>query len=1032
MAELDDIQRTLIRIERLMANAAPSTGAGTSGRRPQVGRGQPPPGNNQNSRTFIATTSAIATLGDGADTLRDKFSSLSKTVHSTRVGLIAMNQAVRTTTRGVQPTVYPPGSPGGPPLPPDNNQGQTGLIDRLLNAFTRRYPPRPPTPPTPPNPGGHPPSNGPSLDDLQSFSLSKTILTAAFFTLAKSIRPVINDFFDLHRVGINGSAALTGMYLDAARAGMSLHEYTTMLQESSNAVVRFSDMRSFSDAMKSTTMQLAEMGVHTNEADKLSAALASSAVSVGIPLDRIEGAMNGQVKIFGQLRKASLTTADAFQELAAGVANNSDVQAELLGLSAQQRAARLTELVQTQTLGLTMGMTKQASKELGDALIAQRKASAVQRFQGAGRLQQAAAIVGMDSQKAQQLGALYRNKRKTPEETALFAQMLAEVNSGLAKMGESGSFGLEHIEDVMRANLDGAGAGDLVRKAGAITAATDAGQAGVNADLLKEGASTLSVAAGQLLKYADGLKQNPIGAAVSSIFGSTAFSIGFGAMLAKFISKHSGPTPPMPTPPGSAGIMATIKKIINGAISALTTGIGKIGSMFGSVTGIIQKGVGKIINFISAPFRIGAGTAVFADLKKFSNFVITSFSNFGATFQNGTKKIADIMVNTAGWFKGMFGRATGIFTDALSKGRAIFTTISQFVESSGGILKVLSKGAGIFGKMLKAIPAIGNIISFFIDAVGEVFTGNIAAAFNAGGGGWLERIGGVVFASINGLLGGVWGLVDSAIKFFGGEGFNLENAWDKFAIVMKAGLMLSLAKIVKAIPVVGDKASAYFEESANSSFAILDKLQNNEKATVASIGREQNEKLAAQKENAKQVEDVSKKAIIASTSAVETIKAGAGIITSTKSVAVEVQNKAKEINARYTAKAQPAVAASAPSAEAAVTVAPVAPAAVMLASPGQTVRPAVTQPIVNTPTVNTSATKSISNASDTLRELSASNGPVSLEMLTAQFTTMIDLLTQSLAAERAQVSLAEALALKSGRTAFSDTESMINRVTRYS
>jgi hypothetical protein len=225
--------------------------------------------------------------------------------------------------------------------------------------------------------------------------------------------------------------------------------------------------------------------------------------------------------------------------------------------------------------------------------------------------------------------------------------------------------------------------------------------------------------------------------------------------------------------------------------------------------------------------------------------------------------------------------------------------------------------------------------------------------------------------------------------FFGGEGWHLENAWDKFAVLMKAGLMLSLAKIVSAIPFVGDKAAKYFQDSADASFAVLEKLEKDNTATVASVGeanQEVNKKLAEQK-------DAAKKATDASSAVTTSLKATSDVLTTTKNLTPTLISTAKQVNAQ---------------------VSPVPPT-----------RPSVTPPDVNKADQKTSDQQQQQTQSTTSAP-PASNQP---DMAT-QLAQVIQLLQQMLGAELQQADFQRLLAAQAGAPIFADASRLVDFTNR--
>ena len=953
MAIEDDLLKTLLRIEKLLGNS--SSGAGSrerptlAGGRIAVNRAGGSTANDkrtdaQGRKTFQATSVALDTLADTADTLTSRFTGLSKTVLNTRSNFVAMNRSMRAAARNT-PTANVTGS---------NQQVAQGANASPMSALLGQF-------------GGR---NNPLMRTFNALNGSVSVLgltlTGVAASLSAAIKPLINDFFAMHEAGLGGATTLGTLYMNAARAGMSLQEYTKLLQDSIPAVTRAASLDDFNKTLSTSNNRLAGLGIFGAKASELSAQLATNTAIIGVSQSQLDSSIAQQTSIFASLSKVSLMTADGFKELTASLANNQDVQLELAGLNQNQRQARFNEIVQTNLIGQRMGMTAKASEALGAALTAQRKMTAVERFGAAGRIRQAGAITGMSSADTERLARLQMNNRRTDAQDAEYAGLGGQLISNLERMQNSGNIGQQNIADQISATPEFAKISEALKLSAQGKLAQESGPAGVNKNFAR-GTDMLSQAAGQLLAYAQGLSKNPIVDAITGALGSAAF----GGALAFAFGRSLG----------KLGIM--------GRGAGMVAGVGSgIKSAAGGVMGAVKGGAGRVMGALSTPINfISNGASKLWDgvmaMKGLAGKIGTGLLDFSGTLQKGVYKVADIVATVGNFFKTTFGRVVGIFGTVADQGKAIFATVSQFVESSGGLLKVLSKGAGIFRRILGSIPVIGNIISFFIDGIGEVFTGNIAAAFNSNGGGWLERIGGVVFAAINGIFGGIFGLVDSAIKLFGGDGFNLENAWERFSVTMKAGLMLSLAAIVKAIPVVGDRAAAYFEKSAEDSFAVLQELSENEKATISSIGEKRNAELDKQKVAAKKAEESSK-------SATKAVDAAAGILTSTKGVTGQLMNRAATI-----------------------------------AAPGQTPRTGVTPPEINNAEPVAAAAAAVAAVA------SAQAAPGTVDWPTT-FATIIGLLQQSLDAERAQNASMEQLLRASGQPIFGNTSTSFEAVTRLS
>ena len=987
MAAEDDILKTLLRIEKLLGNSSATTGAG--GRTP-VTRANIAGGRSDQQRdkagakTFRATSVALEALEGSTDLLNSRFIGLSKTVRNTRENFIAMNRSMRAATRGA-PTAKVTGGP----------EDTQALLGQLLGNYAGRR-----------NPLIQ------SFNDLNtSVRPAKVAFVAALWELASVVKPIINDFFALHRVGIAGSAALSGMYVDAIKMGMSLKDYTALLIANSNAVVRFGNMREFNDTLFRTNKQLLGIGIFGEEAAKLSGALTSSTVSLGIPMDRMNGAMDAQIQTFARLRKTSLLTADGFQQIITELGNNADVQAELLGLGAEQRAQRFAEIAQTRTLGLSLGMTKEQSDKLGQALLETRKLTAVQRFGAAGRIRQAGAITGMDAGQSEELARLARKKRRTPEEDALFLQLGGTLQAGIERMMNSGDISQENIAEQLQEQLNSTGIGKALEAAGQARLSQDAGQAGVNKDFA-QGSQKLSQAAQMLLEYATyakGLAENPIVSAITSALGSSAFALGIGTVIGKVLGRAA----PAAGAAASAapGMLTQARSAAGGVMNTVTgmfkqlTDVGKMGptvsqagqSIVNGVrtfgTGVLEAGkqVVPTISKFGSTIAQGANTLVGKAQVSYELLKNAGFSKLGAVWEMVTKTIGSFASG-----------ASGVVSNAAS------TTAQLGKTLLGGVGSILKGAFGFLGK--------GGVVAGLVGGVMELFTGDLGSALNADDGStWFEgglkgfvekaqgKIGDIIGGIIRGFAVGITSLGDGLISvwnwtvgsFFENMkidlGASLTNLFDQTwtsMIIMFKELKLKAAKFFG----MTDTAKA-IEADIEVAKKAQAELAKNGQATLGTIG-DANQKLAAEQK-----------------AAAEKTKENVGVATKNVAVAAGVVTSTKDLTKNLIATAQAVPGATADAAKVAANPA--------LAAPGQTPRPAVTPPAVNTPTTAAPAGQPATG------EKPASLTPSTMEMLSAQFAQIIDLLQKSLVAEQAQAAFAEAMASsRNVRVPFANNEEL--------
>lgn len=976
----EDVLKTLLRIEKVISNLGASTGL----RRAKIPGSNEPKNKNEPLKAVIVNFNG---LSNASEKVSKSFYGLSKTVHFTRESFIELNQTLR--AERPEPIIHK--KPESifkkwfkpkevKEKTPPKKEVHTLVTHELAKSVTpkekevpikekevvccseEKAPPcitiNTPEKKEPIIPGINeltktintqnkssnnikPPINSKITSSFDEISKSGAVLSSIFFTLISKIEPITKDFFELHARGIDASSSLGGLYIDAIKAGMSLSEYTKTLEEAGPAVSRAVNFKAFNDEITNTNDKLAKLGIFGDEATHLSAQLATTTTILGVPQAQLSAATNPLIKTFEKLRTTSLMTASGFQELLTSLQDNSDVQGLLLGTSKNERTSKLADIATTQALGYQMGLTKTASRELGDALIAQRKLSISQRFEAAGGIRQGAAIMGMDQGSAEQLAQLVFKKNRTADEQALFVKLGGQFEKGQEALMNSNDANSQYNGEQIQGTTDAIHSQlEAIKKATLTGESKDLTQEKANADFGK-GAGTLVEGTGKLLAYAEGLSKNPIGTAIFSAFGSAAFGFGLGKALKGIFSSL---IPGMSATPGT-GILSSVKNIISGAYDLVKTGVSKIFSIF--------------------------NTSIFSDSFKGIKTVI---QNAGGLF----KYLGEVLFSTVNGIK-TFG------SSIIEIGSGLFKSIGTFIKGFGGIGNLM-KGTT---KLLKGIPIIGNIVSMFIDGIGEAFTGNISAAFNNDGGTWIDRIGDVVFGTINGLFGGIFGLVDKAINFFGFDGLHLENAWDKFALVMKAGFFNVLSVLASSFTFgKNNKLSDYFQEAADNSFKVLDELSNDQSATISSIGEKNRKKLDEQKAAAKNVQDT-----LSTTSG--NLNAVAGIITTTKNLAADAISTAQNLTSVQTPVITPAQ---------------------------------IELPKIITPdTIN----KEITTETNTNSQKQTIDKPnIQIPDFNTQLNTMIILLQQLLEIEKVQAGFAETLARASSRTIFGDNTQYTNQVIR--
>jgi hypothetical protein len=744
--------------------------------------------------------------------------------------------------------------------------------------------------------------------------------------LAGIAKDVANDMFFFASRGLSAGAGFQTLYVDAIKAGMGVREYTQVLADNTPAVIRARSNEEFGKSLDQTRDKLAGLGIFGEEATKLGAGMMNSATVVGISQNAMDDAVSKQVAVYTELRKTTMMTASQFQALSHEMSENSTVQETMQGLAIQERGARMQQIMQIQTLGLRLGATEKASRALGEALMNQRNSTLKSRFEAQGLARQASAVFGMDSGQAERLATLSRRKNLTAEESAEMQRLGATLNARIQTAMNSGNVNQEFMAEEFMERLNGTNLGKILSASGEVQNAVDSGPL-ANKDFGK-GASDLMQGAGKLLTYAEGLSKNPIA------MGSTALVAGLAGAA-------------------TSAIVAAIGS--KGFAGALASAVGGLKSLPGKAVGAV-KAVGSgamAVGRGAVGLAMAAGPAAMKALGAISNMI---------------KMAGPIVAGIAAGAKSLFGGISNFVTGGLSK-------ITTLIGGAGGLLPAIGKG-------LKMIPGLGTIGATIFSSISELVSGDVTNAFNADGGNWLSRIGNSVFAGITSVFGGIADMVDGVIKFFGGDGLDLRNAFDKFAVVMRGGFFAALASIAKVVTLGSDNTlSKYFQEAADNSFKVLDQLSADQTATISSIGESNSKKLEAQKKDAKTVNDTVQ-------TVAKAVNASAGVVSSTTGIAGAAVNSARSIVATST-PVQPAPAAK------------------------------IVEPDASKNELN--------NAAQSAKASSANSSiPDSTAQLASSIQELVSLIREGNNLSASQLSAVESLARAAGRTSSSDNSNLLD------
>lgn len=658
------------------------------------------------------------------------------------------------------------------------------------------------------------------------------------YQLSEALINVTKDIYALQARGISAGDSLGTLYYNAMKAGMSLEEYTSMLGDNSAAVVRATSMSDFRASLKTTTDSLKQIGVFGPAANQLAASMRTNSVALGIPISQVDDVAKKQVETFKELRKTTMMTAEGFKELVETVSNNQNVQEDLLGLAPQERAARQQQLLEIGSLGHRLGLTQQASAQLTEALLAQRKATAQQRFQAAGYIRQAGAMVGMGAGETEELARLRMKKRRSPEEEARFAELSGQLEQRLQAMQNSGNIQAEFLAEKMSELLDSTPQGEVQKAAGKALLQTESGKP-QNVDM-GQTTSPLLQKVGEALTTLSGFMKNPLADAM----------VTFGSMLI------------------SMGVQAALLGKILGAVKALK------GTDIDADKATPGKGAPKT----KAPATKGAGVAgaattvattvdtggVDADVKKTEKATVDGAKKKGKGFGKSLLSLPGKIVGS------IFG--LNVLDDLNFDANG--DTIEKDPKVKGGIMAVAKKGAGaLFRGILKA-TGIGLAVTALWGAVEEMFSGNIGAAFGEAESinwdttkpGWMIEVVKGIFGKVDDMalaaLRGVGKFLLEGIGFIShGLGFDIEEYLGRsLTNLLDEGLtqLTLMWKNTKIWLMEKFNFGGIFDDNIKEAKAektesekTLQKLKSDKDATLTSIGEKNNEVINAQKDAAK-------------------------------------------------------------------------------------------------------------------------------------------------------------------------------------
>lgn len=483
---------------------------------------------------------------------------------------------------------------------------------------------------------------------------SKENLKKYVYDAFGAFKELVDDAYQvLAARGYGTTDSMAGLYVDAAKAGMSLREYAQLMDKNMIAVSRASSFTEFQTQLKHGTDGLKKFGVFGQDANQLAGTMMATAVGMGIPQAKLNKAVDAQSEAFAQLRKGSNLTAEAFSQLVSSIQEDVQLNTELSALSDDEKISRTKDLILNLGYAKSLNLSESAQRSYTQAVLDQRKTTVKQRFEQAGRISQVGAMVGMSTEDTDRLRILAKNKYKTAEEQLEFTRLAGKMNTGLEKMQQGGP-GSQFQSDIAREKLEQAGLGGALEAGAKLNNAKAAGDT-KNKDLNK----TLSPGEqfiGESITTLSGAMKNPLAGLLTTAglqLGATLYGNSMLSAIAGkgVLSSLSGALPAIGKLAKPLGVIGTVASVGMAAWdyknageldpdkegSKESKGQAK-GELIGSVGGAV---LGGVIGSIFPVVGTAIGAALGSSLGGMLGGVIGKFTSAETATEKLTRELAN-------------------------------------------------------------------------------------------------------------------------------------------------------------------------------------------------------------------------------------------------------------------------------------------------------------------------------------------------------------------------------------------------------
>jgi hypothetical protein len=297
------------------------------------------------------------------------------------------------------------------------------------------------------------------------------VWTGAIGMLTAGAKEIYTQFWSTASAGFGG--AFIQLSKTAIGLGISLESLTKITKENMTLIGKMG-LKDFTDSLKDTQVQMMQLGLTTEEAAKVKAAMMENARLTGVDTKNktaMATAAQQQISAFEDLRAVTGESIESLALQTKAIMTDNDNMKLMGAMSKAQRVNTLNDINLERVRLTTMGLSNEAALGVVKAMQAIQNLSVTDRVDAGNGLQAAGSALGIDANKTAQAAAIMRKGRgnQTDSDRALLESLSKEMTAKndklhgsddlnsqmLAEQNDKWMAQLTPINDGMRgANLD--------------------------------------------------------------------------------------------------------------------------------------------------------------------------------------------------------------------------------------------------------------------------------------------------------------------------------------------------------------------------------------------------------------------------------------------------------------------------------------------------------------------------------------------------------------------------------------------------